>query len=80
MQSKTAVQSPSRLDNVSMFSEPKSYDEPLSPEIKSIIRRKVSSYLNCQLTLSPVPSKQLSIIKKKSKPLPKEFPEHTSLQ
>lgn len=51
---------------------------PLSPEIKSIIRRKVSSYLNCHVTLTPPPSKQL-LPPKKNKPLPKEFPEYANL-
>lgn len=46
---------------------------PLSPEIKSIIRRKVSSYLNGHITLTPPPSKQINL-PKKSRPLPKEFP------
>lgn len=52
------------------YSEETEVEMPLTPEIKDIIRRKVSSYLNCHITVTPPPSKQLTIVKK-NKPLPK---------
>jgi hypothetical protein len=74
------LETPNRnnLDSPNKASQDNEIELPLSPEIKSIIRRKVSSYLNCQLTMTPPPSKQLTIVKK-NKPLPKEFIEYSNL-
>lgn len=47
--------------------------------MKSIIRRKVSSYINCQISKAITLSKQITI-SKKSKPLPREFSDYSNIQ
>ena len=51
----------------------------LSPEVKSIIRRKVSSYLHSNVSVTPQPSKQTITHKKNKQPLPRDYPEYGSL-
>jgi hypothetical protein len=65
------------IDSPLKYSEKSEMQLPLSPEIKSIIRRKVSSYLSYHITTTSL-SKQLTTIKK-SKPLLREFPEYSNL-
>jgi hypothetical protein len=65
------------IDSPLKYSEESEAKIPLSPEIKNIIRRKVSSYLNYHITTTPL-SKQLTTVKK-SKPLVREFPEFSNI-
>ena len=51
----------------------------LSPEIKSIIRRKVSSYLHSSVNVPPQQSKQNISHKKNKQPLPRDYPEYENL-
>jgi hypothetical protein len=50
-----------------------------SPEVKGMIRKKINSYLHCQLDISPHYSKQVIISKKNRAPLPKDYPEYATL-
>ncbi len=52
---------------------------PLSTEVKSMIRKKINSYLHCHLDLAPQHFKQIIATKKAKPPLPKDYPIYTSL-
>ncbi len=52
----------------------------LSPEIRSIIRKKVSSYLHCEPKITSQVSKQTIAAKKgKTTVLPREFGEYSNI-